>query len=209
MRKTALDDQTKSSRANRTGLTGENKMPIPWGAVATLGTGLFSAAGARRRNQQQIQMAREQMQFQERMSSTAHQRAAKDLEAAGLNRILGISKGASTPGGAQAAIQDEITPAISSAMQAKRLGQELKNMKAEEKLRNIQYDQTISNIGLQAAQKAKTLYEANSAQTMSKILKRDEEIAGIDEKLYEKVPFLRILEKILGTGASAKTIIRD
>ena len=37
--------------------------------------------------------------FQERMSNTRHQRETKDLEAAGLNRILGISQGATSPSG--------------------------------------------------------------------------------------------------------------
>lgn len=50
--------------------------------------------------------AREQMDFQERMSNTAYQRAASDLEAAGLNRILAIGSPASTPGGAMGQVAD-------------------------------------------------------------------------------------------------------
>lgn len=74
-------------------------------AGALVGGGL-GLSGAKQTATQNKAISREQMAFQERMSSTAYQRAAADLEAAGLNRILAIGSPASTPGGAGIAAPD-------------------------------------------------------------------------------------------------------
>ncbi len=96
--------------------------------------GALSLKGGRERNVAASAQAQRQMDFQERMSSTAHQREVRDLRAAGLNPILSGTggSGASSPGGAQAPVQDVLTPAVSSAFAARRLTQEIKNMKATE-----------------------------------------------------------------------------
>lgn len=70
--------------------------------------------------------------FQERMSSTSYQRAAADLEAAGLNRVLALGDGASTPAGAQAHI--EKPDLVNSGILASSAKQSIAQSKAEEKL---------------------------------------------------------------------------
>lgn len=60
----------------------------------------FQQASADRAMEFEAQQAQTQMAFQERMSSTAYQRAVTDLKAAGLNPILAaLGNGASSPAG--------------------------------------------------------------------------------------------------------------
>lgn len=103
-------------------------MAIP---AALLAAGL-TAGGQLLSNVWQARQADKQMKFQERMSSTSHQREVDDLLAAGLNPMLSLKGGASTPGGAMANIDDPISPAVASAMAVRTHNQELKNLREQE-----------------------------------------------------------------------------
>jgi len=90
---------------------------------------VLDIVGGERANRENRKAAKRQMDFQERMSSTAYQRAVADMRAAGLNPMLAVSQGgASSPSGASSTSANVLSPAVSSAIAIKRNDAEVKQM---------------------------------------------------------------------------------
>ncbi len=145
-------------------------LPLLLGAASIAGPAIASHLGQRSANKTNLAIAREQMGFQERMSSTAYQRSMADMRASGLNPMLAYQQGgASSPGGASATMQDAIGPAVSSAQEARELSRRLKQIEAET---SLTVDREWSQLQDRAESRARqdlTHQQSDLAKTQKKI----------------------------------------
>ena len=153
-------------------------LPMAMEAVSSAVSGGLNYMGGKQANASNRQIAREQMQFQERMSSTAYQRAVHDMEAAGINPILAYQQGgASSPGGASAQMQNELGPAVNSALNARSRSAEVENMRAQNKNLAAQNEKIRSEIELTKLLAQTQAASAKQAQNMVPVSEVKKEIA--------------------------------
>jgi len=131
--------------------------------------GIFGSQGQEEANSANRAMSQAQMDFQERMSGTAYQRAVKDMQAAGLNPMLAYSQGgASTPAGSTAVMGNKNAAAVSSGMAALQSA----NIVAQNKLLDAQVDNTKADTLNKVTQNPAIAGSARSADVNATMLER-------------------------------------
>lgn len=147
-----------------------------WEILGDIIGGAFDYFGQKATNSANRELARDNRQWQERMSNTAYQRSMRDMKTAGLNPMLAYQQGgAGTPPGSVIPMEN---PAKSAASVGRNVADHLiaaKRLKAE-----IQNLETNSALNVEKANTEKTNQAANlasadytSAQTVTEGFRPD------------------------------------
>jgi len=198
------------------------------GAAANIVGGLIGREGQKDANAANLAIAREQMDFQREMSNTAYRRAATDLKAAGLNRILALGNPASSPAGSSAVMQNEnagVPEAVNAATSKIRLNEELKLLREQQDQVRVQTNKTATDAAvsveevenkkaereLMNQQKAESLQREIYMSEQSRAQKAEADMLEVTRAAYTAAkPFVeKVLEEIPGAVQSGKSTVKN
>lgn len=143
-----------------------------YGGAFAGGMAGLQMSGAEQANAQNAEIALENRRWQERMANSAHVREVDDLKAAGLNPILSVNAGATTPQGATAQMQNTMEGMAQSGREIAMMKLNADKMKSETQLNQ-------ATVGKAQADVMKTGEEMN-------LLKAQQRKADMETKVMSK-----------------------
>lgn len=197
---------------------------------ALTGGAISNAKAVADTNQMQMQQAQKQMDFQERMSNSAYQRAVVDMRAAGLNPALAYQNGpASAPSGAQAQLTaprpgDVGAGLFNSAKTIATMIPEIENTKSQTSLNQANADvadvqaqkltanakESEANTAYTSQLQEKAAADTKAAEAQAKIKSMEADVAkkrySIDKSMAVPDAVMERIEQLLGSFSSAKGV---
>lgn len=134
--------------------------------------------------------ANDQMDFQKDMSNTQYQRAARDLEAAGLNRVLALGSPASSPQGASFQspdFGDTYTKAASAKAAIEQAEAQTDKTRNEADLADMQKDVVPLTMQVAAAQAARERTQAELNAEQRRLVSAEADKAEVTRSIYSAV----------------------
>lgn len=158
------------------------------GAAGGLLEAGISGLGQHSANRANVRLSREQMAFQERMSSTAYQRSVQDMRLAGLNPLYWLKGGATTPGGSlphTENIAQGVRGTTGKALEARINAATVKNLE-------VQNAQILS----QTAYNVASAREVNARTATINAALAGKELKGLPAKILRDILFGEVQAKV-------------
>jgi len=189
--------------------------PLTITALTTLASGLFGFFGQKSANQSNEKNVDKQIDFQREMSNTAHVREVADLRAAGLNPILSAGGGgASTPQGAAAEVDNEMSALSNSASQLAELKQKQQSVDSMTNLNSVQGKKLVSDILVnssvrktQEATRRLQLANARSVELENTVKEKSTKVVEDHPKTTGWIDYLR--DRVGGAVNSAASVAKS
>lgn len=162
--------------------------------------GILGGIQSSKNTKRSQEMSREQMNFQERMSNTAYQRATKDMEKAGLNPALAYSQGpASAPSGAMGQVDSSGVGAISQSANS------AASKIFQNKLLNSTVDLKKEQVNTAAATAKQIKSNTEKIKAETNLIKKTEPQKSLGSELIKKgSSVLKQIQEMQGNSARVK-----